>query len=73
MLRYYRSEAEYKNGKPPRGILNFQQCNFEFTCRIVKKEAQMQLKPKGSTRVFNLRCARSDAEEWETAIETSLK
>ena len=30
MLRYYKSEAEYKQGKPPRGILNFQQVNFHF-------------------------------------------
>ena len=34
MLRYYKSEAEYKAGKPARGILNFQQVSFSFTADV---------------------------------------
>lgn len=28
MLRYYKTEEDYKRDRPPRGILNFQQVNF---------------------------------------------
>lgn len=31
------------------------------------------MRPTGCNRVFNLRCAASDAEAWEEALETSIQ
>lgn len=68
MLRYYKNEDDYKQGKPPRGILNFQQVNFEFESRMSSGTAYFALKPTGCNRVFNLKCSTSDADTWEEAI-----
>ena len=85
MLRYYGKESEYKAGKPPRGILNFQQVNFVFASSDATEPDPKQrgwfskttsvlfsLKPQGCDRVFNLRCAKNEAEPWKLAIESSL-
>lgn len=71
MLRYYKSEADYRAKKPARGILNFQQVSFEF--RADAANNRINLQPKGCRRVFALSCAnKAKFDEWSHKIQTSI-
>ena len=71
MLRYYKSEADMKAGKAPRGILNFQQVCFMMACD--DKACKIGLQPKGCDRVFNLKCSKDSYEAWKRNIQTSIE
>jgi len=54
MLKYFKSEADYNNLKPPKGVLNFQQIWVELEFKDI--QMKIDLKIMGSKRVFNMRC-----------------
>jgi len=71
VLKYFKTEQDYLQLKPPKGVLNFQQIWIEPEF----KDLQMKifLKLMGSNRVFNLRCQSQDEfEVWQKKLRHSL-
>lgn len=71
MLKYFKSEQDYKNLKPPKGVINFSQ----IWVQVDLKETQykIDLKIMGSNRVFNLRCPNADVYEvWSRKLQYAV-
>ena len=72
MLRYYKSEADYNAGKPPKGVLNFQQIWIEPEFQDLQHK--INLKIMGSERIFNLKCSSQDNYMiWQKRLRHSIK
>ena len=71
ILKYYKSEAEYYNGKPPKGVINFQQVWVEGDYN--EKQLKINLSMVGAKRVFNLKCCyRSDFDNWSAKLKHAI-
>jgi len=67
MLKYYKSEEDYESQQPPKGIINFQQVKVDF--EFIELEQKINLKIKGSKRVFNLKCGSpADYDSWQRKL-----
>ena len=71
VLKYFKSQSDIEKGKPPRGVINFQQ----IWIVPVFKESQLKidLKIQGSNRVFNLKCDTFESFEiWQKKLKRSI-
>lgn len=67
MLKYYKNEAEHKESKIPRGVLNFQQIWIESEFEDDKMKVHLLV--KGTTRTFHLKSnSKADYEKWKQRL-----
>jgi hypothetical protein len=71
MLKYFKNEADYMSGKPPKGVLNFQQIWVEVDFKDI--QMKIDLKIKGSKRVFNMRCTSQEQFQlWQRKLRYTI-
>ena len=54
MLKYFKSHADFNQGLPPRGIINFEQVCVDREYKDIQYKIDLRI--RGSNRIFHLRC-----------------
>ena len=50
MIKYYKTHADFNQGQPPRGVINFEQVCVDYEFKDIQQ--RIDLKIRGSNRVF---------------------